>query len=50
MCEQLYSHDEVVKAVEEVLGDELNFARCASSSAQMHAVREKINAMIKAKV
>ena len=50
LCESLYSHDEVVKAVEEVLGDELNFTRCASSSAELHAVREKINAMIKAKV
>jgi hypothetical protein len=50
LCESLYSHDEVVGAIEEVLGDELTFTRCAHSSAEMHAVREKINEMIKAKV
>lgn len=50
LCESLYSKKEVVDAIEEILGDELSFARSARSSAEMLAVREKINAMIKAKV
>lgn len=50
LCESLYSKDEVVSAIEEVLGDTLTFTRCAKSSEEMLAVREKINEMIKAKV
>ena len=50
LCESLYSHGEVVAAIEEVLGEELTFTRCAKSSSEMLAVREKINSMIKAKI
>ncbi len=50
LCESLYSKEEVVAAIEDILGDELTFQRCARSSAEMLAIREKINAMIKAKV
>lgn len=49
LCESLYSKAEVVSAIEEILGEELSFTRCAKSSAEMLAIREKINAMIKAK-
>lgn len=50
LCESLYSKDEVVAAIEEELGDELTFDRCAHSADEMLRVREKINAMIKAKI
>ena len=48
LCEQYYSHETVVAAIEEVLGCELTFDRCAYSAKEMLAVREKINEMIKA--
>ena len=47
LCETLYSHSEVALAIESVLGEELTFKRCARSSREMLAVREKINEMIK---
>ena len=50
LCESLYSKKEVIAAVEEVLGDSIRFTRCAKSTNEMLAVRERINAMIKAKV
>lgn len=50
LCESLYSHDEVVCAVEKVLGDELSFTRCAHSANEMLRVREAINEMIKKKI
>ena len=50
LCESLYSHDEVVAAIEEAFGSEIRFDVCARSAEQMLAVREKINEMIKAKV
>ena len=49
-CEEYYSHEAVVAAIEEVLGEELTFERCALRSEEMLAVREKINSMIKAAV
>lgn len=50
LCESLYSKEEVVAAVEEVLGYSMTFANSVTDSAKILAVREKINAMIKAKV
>ena len=50
LCETLYSKAEVVAAIEEILGEKLSFAKCATSGAQMLAIREKINAMIKARI
>lgn len=50
LCESLYSHGEIVAAIEAELGDELNFTRCAHSSKEMLGVREKINQMIKEKI
>lgn len=49
LCESLYSKEEVVSAIEEILGEELSFSKCAASGAEMLAIREKINAMIKAR-
>ena len=50
LCESLYSKAEVVAAIEGELGEELTFDRCAHSADEMLRVREKINAMIKAKI
>ena len=50
LCERYYSHEEVVKAIEEILGFELRFDTCVYTAKEMHAVRERINAMIKEKV
>ena len=49
LCASLYSHEEVVRAIEATLGQGLRFDVCAYSSSEMLAVREKINQMIKAK-
>ena len=50
LCESLYSHAEVVGAIEEVFGKELHFDTCAQDIGTMEAIREKINAMIKEKI
>jgi hypothetical protein len=50
LCESLYSHDEVVAAVEKAIGFEVAFDKCAPSSAEILKMREAINAMIKAKL
>ena len=50
LCEKYYSHSAVVAAIEEILGEELTFKRSAISADEMIKVREKINAMIKAKL
>ena len=50
LCESLYSHDEVVSAIESAFGKEIRFDVCAKSADEMLAVREKVNEMIKAKV
>lgn len=50
LCESLYSHDEVVKAMEDIYGEEIKFSQCVKSAATMLAIREKINEMIKARI
>ena len=50
LCEELYSHDEVVATIEEVLGCELKFSVCAKENDTMLRIRERINSMIKAKI
>ncbi len=50
LCESLYSKEEVVSAIEETFGKELHFDTCAQDITTMEAIREKINAMIKAKI
>ncbi|MBR2466344.1 MAG: DUF4091 domain-containing protein [Clostridia bacterium] len=47
LAEKYYSHAEVVAAIEAVLGEEISFKRCAKSEAEMLAVREAVNEMIK---
>ena len=50
LCESLYSHAEVVSTIEAVFGKELHFNTCAQDIDTMEAIREKINAMIKARI
>ena len=47
LCEQYYSHKEVVAAMEAVLGEPITFKRCAHSEGEMLKVREVINEMIR---
>lgn len=47
LAEKYYSHAEVVAAIEEVLGEEISFKRCTKSEAEMLAVREAVNKMIR---
>ena len=49
LCERLYSHAEVVAAMEEELGAEITFERCAHSEDEMLRVRGRINSMIAAR-
>ena len=50
LCESLYSKEEVVAAIEDALGYAVTFDKSATHSSQILAVRERINAMIKARV
>ena len=47
LCEHYYSHEEVVAAMEAVLGEPITFKRCAHSEEEMLKVREVINEMIR---
>ena len=49
LCEKLYTHEEVVAAIEEVFGRAVRFNDCAHKASEILAIREKINLMIKAK-
>ena len=46
LCRQYYSHEEVVAAMEAVLGEPITFRRCAHSEEQMLRVRQTVNQMI----
>lgn len=50
LAERLTSHGEVVRTIEEVLGEELTFATCAKSSATLLEIRRRVNEMIKNKI
>ena len=50
LCASLYSHEEVVKAIEEVAGINIMFTNTICDGKTVLAIREKVNAMIKAKV
>ncbi len=50
LAESLYDKKTVVDAMEKALGREIAFNVCARSSAEMLAVREAVNALIKAKI
>jgi hypothetical protein len=50
LCESFYSHDAVVKAIEEVFGKTLEFNTCAYDGTLMLAIRERVNEMIERKI
>ena len=50
LCESLYSKEEVVKAIEDVLGFNLTFSTCAPTAEKMQGVRDVINEMIERKL
>ena len=47
LAESLSSHDAVVSAMESALGDTITFRRCARSEAEILAVREAVNNIIR---
>ena len=47
LAEQLTSHGEVVKAMEDALGREITFDRCAESADEMLRVRDAVNNIIR---
>jgi len=50
LCESLYSREEVIRAIEEELTEPVTFKRCAKSADEMLRLRERINAMIAARI
>jgi hypothetical protein len=50
LCESLYSHEEVVSAIEEVAGIDITFINTICDGKTVLAIREKVNQMIKAKI
>ena len=50
LAEKYYSHDEVVAAIEAVLGEPITFERCAHSEAEMLAIRAAVDDMIRAAI
>lgn len=47
LAESLTSHEAVVEAIEGVYGESIAFDKCAKSSKMMHAIRDKVNMLIK---
>ena len=50
LCEELYSREEVIAALENELGKEIKANTYINSASGMHKMRELINSMIKAKI
>ena len=50
LCEKYYSHDEVVRAIDEVAGIDVRFDNTICDAKTVLAIRERINQMIKAKL
>ena len=46
LAESLSSHEAVVKAMEDALGREITFDRCAESAEEMQKVRDAVNEII----
>lgn len=46
LAEQYYSHAEVVKTIEDILGEPITFRRCAHSEEEMLNIRNAVNEMI----
>lgn len=50
LCEKYYSHEEVVKAIDEAAGIDVRFTNTVCDAATVLKIRETINQMIKAKL
>ena len=50
LCESLYSHGEVVSAMEEELGEPITFQSSARRADTIIRIRERINKMIKERI
>ena len=50
LAESLTSHETVVRAMETALGDTITFRRCATSEAELFAVRNAVNDIIRSHV
>jgi hypothetical protein len=50
LCEKLYSREEVLAAIESIIGGEIKTSTYLNTAKEMHRVREAINEMIKKKV
>ena len=50
LCEKYYSHEEVVKAIDEVAGIDVRFDNTICDASTVLKIRERINQMIKAKL
>jgi hypothetical protein len=46
LCESIYGKERVVKEIEDALGKTVVFSECPRTSYEIHAVRERINALI----
>ena len=47
LCEKYYGKEAIVKLIDEVIGCDVTFDDCATSAAEIHEIREKVNALIK---
>ena len=47
LCEKYYSKKEIIRVIEETIGAELTFDRCAHSAEEILTIRETVNKMIK---
>ena len=47
LCEKYYGKEAIVKIIDEVIGCDVTFDDCATSAAEIHEIRERINALIK---
>ena len=47
LCEKYYGKEPIVKIIDEVIGCDVTFDDCATSSQQIHEIRERINELIK---
>ena len=50
LAETLTDHETVVKAIEEIFGQELRFNTCAYDASLMLAIRKRVNEIIKSKI
>ena len=47
LCEKYYGKEMIVNIIDEVIGCDVTFDNCATSAAEIHEIRERVNALIK---